>query len=238
MAMKYFHCYYDNEVAVDRLTDAQAGRLFKALLDYASRREEGSLGAREQGIFDLMSLQIGRDQEKYDRMCAAQAERARKRWDRERDAMACHSCQEEDKEEDKEENKNENKNKNKDENEDKEKDEENQASPAVSPFIPLGETDMGFAEPLNSAFGDWLAYKQERRQTYKPKGLQNLYTQVRHAAERYGNAAVADCIRDSMACNYQGILFDRLKKTRKGRGSADNPFLEMLREAEGDHEPF
>ena len=141
-------------------------------------------------------------------------------------------------EEDKEEDENKNKNEDKDENEDKEKDEENQASPAISPFIPLGETDMGFAEPLNSAFGDWLAYKQERRQTYKPKGLQNLYTQVCHAAERYGNAAVADCIRDSMACNYQGILFDRLKKTRKGQGSADNPFLEMLREAEGDHESF
>ena len=67
-------------------------------------------------------------------------------------------------------------------------------------------------------------------------------TQIGNAAEEYGDEAVANVIRDSMSSNYQGIMFDRLRKPAargknappsleySGRDDADK-FLEMLREA-------
>lgn len=68
---------------------------------------------------------------------------------------------------------------------------------------------------LRDAVEEWLAYKAEKRQPYKPTGLKSLVTQIEHKAREYGAAAVAAVIRESMSSNYQGIVFDRL-----GRGKA------------------
>lgn len=92
----------------------------------------------------------------------------------------------------------------------KEKDKDNK--PPVSPFE--GE--------LASAFDDWIAYKKERRETYKPTGLKSLITQIENSAKEYGDSATAKVIRDSMASGYRGIVFDRLKKgAGNGRVSAN-----------------
>lgn len=73
-------------------------------------------------------------------------------------------------------------------------------------------SDYGFSPELEAAVTDWLTYKQERRESYKPTGLKSMLTQVKNAAAEYGDAAVVGIIRDSMASGYQGIIFDRLKK--------------------------
>lgn len=72
--------------------------------------------------------------------------------------------------------------------------------------------DCGFSPELESAVSDWLAYKRERRENYKPIGLKSLLTQIQKAAAEHGDAAVVDIIGKSMANGYQGIVFDRLKK--------------------------
>ena len=72
-----------------------------------------------------------------------------------------------------------------------------------------------FPGELGKAVADWLAYKTEKRQGYKPTGLQSLLTQIRNAAKEHGDAAVVKVIRDSMAANYQGIVFDRLSRQEK-----------------------
>ena len=236
MAMKYFHCYYDNEVAVDRLTDAQAGRLFKALLDYASRREEGPLGAREQGIFDLMSLQIGRDQEKYEERCLRNRENGRKgAMVTNSRRMAANIGQEEDKEE--EENKNENKNK--DENEDK--DEHFYFSPEPSADASAQQV---FTLPLNTGedfpitsdmLCDWesLYPGVDVLQTLRHmrgwlEGNRNR-RKTRKGILRFVHGWLARAQDNAIKPGY---------RVQSGGQQADNPFLEMLREAEGDHEPF
>ena len=58
----------------------------------------------------------------------------------------------------------------------------------------------------------WVAYKGERREEYKPVGLQSLVTQITKAAEEYGEEAMIDVITRSMAANYKGIVFDWLKE--------------------------
>ena len=75
---------------------------------------------------------------------------------------------------------------------------------------PQGET--GFGDDLQSAFEAWLAYKTEKRQSYQPTGLQCLVTEIRNNAQHYGEAAVAKLIRECMASNWRGIIFDRLKQ--------------------------
>jgi hypothetical protein len=89
-----------------------------------------------------------------------------------------------------------------------------------TPLTPQGER-AGPKEPfppevlemgpeLSSAVLDWLSYKEEKRQTYKPTGRRSLISQIRRRAEEHGEAAMADVIRRSMAANYQGIVWDWL----------------------------
>ena len=75
-----------------------------------------------------------------------------------------------------------------------------------------GEVEIPFSGVLLDAFNEWLAYKNEKRQPYKPRGLKSLITQVQRYAEQYGDFATANAIMDSMASNYSGIVFDRIGK--------------------------
>ena len=86
--------------------------------------------------------------------------------------------------------------------------------PSVSPPTALSILrSYGFAKELESTVKDWLTYKHEKRQDYKPVGLNALLKQISAAAETYGDDAVIQVIRNSMASNYQGITFDRLSKS-------------------------
>lgn len=73
----------------------------------------------------------------------------------------------------------------------------------------------GFSGELREAVDDWLKYKAERRQAYKETGLKSVLTQISKNAKLYSDAAVAEVIRQSMANNYQGITFDKLKNKPK-----------------------
>lgn len=77
----------------------------------------------------------------------------------------------------------------------------------------------GFSEPLASAVKNWLAYKKEKRQSYKETGLRQLLNKIRKEADKHGDDAVIEVIESSMSSNYQGILWDRIKD-RKKSGSA------------------
>lgn len=79
----------------------------------------------------------------------------------------------------------------------------------------------GFSPSLSAAVEDWLAYKRERREAYKPTGLKALLTQISSAASAHGDAAVIGVIRQSMGSGYKGITFDRLRK--KGEPSPCTP---------------
>lgn len=81
--------------------------------------------------------------------------------------------------------------------------------PAPAPQDPK---EFGFGPDLTAAFDDWLKYKREKRQEYKPTGLAALVSQVRNNAAKYGEAAVAALIRQCMAANWQGIIWDKLDK--------------------------
>lgn len=90
------------------------------------------------------------------------------------------------------------------------------------PESPQGEAppsadveSTGFEPALQEAFEQWLSYKRERREGYKPTGLRNLVTQIRNAAGEFGSGAVVSLIQQCMASGYKGIMFDRLKGQKR-----------------------
>jgi len=92
-----------------------------------------------------------------------------------------------------------------------------------------------FHGELGQAVNDWLVYKQEKRQQYKPSGLNSLLSQVQKHANTYGESAVIHAINESMASNYQGIVWDKVKNIASERDSPKqkgNPFLAYAKELE------
>lgn len=74
---------------------------------------------------------------------------------------------------------------------------------------------------LREIVKQWVTYKEERKEAYKPTGLQKLVSQIANATEKYGEKAMADVIERSMAANYQGIVFDWLERGNS-RGTGAN----------------
>jgi len=77
-----------------------------------------------------------------------------------------------------------------------------------------------FAGKMQDALRDWLTYKRQKRQAYKPQGLKSLVTQIKTNAEKYGEDAVISAIQQSMSSNYAGIVFDRIGKNGGGRNAS------------------
>ena len=113
----------------------------------------------------------------------------------------------------------------------KEREKENDSSPPIVP--PDGLAALSPA--LQSAVEDWLQYKTEKRDPYKPQGLKSLVTEIKNNADRYGDAAVIELIRQCMSNNWRGIIFDRLKKQPSAERGG-NVFLNMLHERGGAHD--
>ncbi len=75
-----FLVYYDNEVIVLRLPDEEAGRLFKSLFPYGKERIKPDFEKNPAlaMAFDILSMAIDRDKEKYVKRCEKNRENGRK----------------------------------------------------------------------------------------------------------------------------------------------------------------
>jgi hypothetical protein len=67
------------------------------------------------------------------------------------------------------------------------------------------------SDKLKEAVLSWLRYKTEKRQPYKNEGLTKFLSQVKNACNTYTEDAVIKVMDDSMASNYQGVVWDKLK---------------------------
>lgn len=75
--------------------------------------------------------------------------------------------------------------------------------------------DYTFSDILAEKMAEWITYKTERKEPYKEQGMKSLLRQVENNAAKYGDQAVCDLIDECMACNWKGIIFDRLKNQKK-----------------------
>ena len=78
-----------------------------------------------------------------------------------------------------------------------------------------------FSESIKNAVEDWLKYKAEKKQKYKDTGLRSLLTQISNKLKEFSDEQVIYAIAESMACNYQGIVWDKaLGAWEKNKGNA------------------
>ncbi len=212
MAVEYFCCYHSYRRKIAKLSDQEVGRLFRSLLEYSETGETQELAGREAVAFDFIADDIDRAKENYDSKCKQMQANASKRYQKQTDVCGSR------------ENKNKDKNKDKDKVKEESEKEEKPEPPAASP-APTPE----FGPVLQEAFEDWLKYKRERREAYKPTGLKSLATQIKNQAAIHGEDAVAALIRQCMAANWKGIIFDRLQGKTQSRGGVS--FWDMKEEA-------
>lgn len=66
---EYFCAYHDMLGAMRKLSDAECGRLFRALLSYSAGDMPNNLQGREELLFDVFSQQIDRDEQRYHEKC-------------------------------------------------------------------------------------------------------------------------------------------------------------------------
>lgn len=218
--MCLYHSYLD---AIQALGDAERGRLLTAMLEYSITGAAPQLGGNERFIFPMVKAQIDRDREKYDQKCRSSSEKG-KLGGRPKKTEKATAFFESQKSQGKGEGKGEGKGKGKSPS-------GNSARGAQDPAEIIKA--CSFAPDLESAVNDWLKYKAERRESYKPTGLKSLLTQIQNNAAEYGDSAVADVIRQSMGSNYQGIVYDRLKRSApKAAPQTSNIFAQMLSEGE------
>lgn len=76
---------------------------------------------------------------------------------------------------------------------------------------------------------NWLRYKAEKRQAYKPTGQKMLISEIRNNAEKYGEDAVIELINTCMSANWQGIIFERLKNSAPKKGDRNSWMDEYTR---------
>ena len=99
--------------------------------------------------------------------------------------------------------------------------------------ISVIRNNFDFNHDLNQTITAWLTYKQEKRQAYKPSGLNSLLSQIQKYAIQYGDSADIHAITESMASNYQGIVWDKAKTaTAATPHDTRNPFFEYARQLE------
>ena len=68
---------------------------------------------------------------------------------------------------------------------------------------------------LRGKIEEWLRYKEERKEIYKETGLKSLLTQIEKNSKKYGDEAVINLIDESMANNWKGIIWDKLKNKKE-----------------------
>ena len=96
---------------------------------------------------------------------------------------------------------------------------------SLSPYKIFKE-ETNYQDETYLKIDDWLMYKKEKQQSYKERGLKGLFTTLKTNITEYGEKAVCKVIDESIANNYQGIMWNKLERTHKQ--SNNKPFLSEL----------
>ena len=75
--------------------------------------------------------------------------------------------------------------------------------------------EFSFSPELESKINDWLTYKTERKEAYKPTGLKTLLKKIKEKTDQYGDHAIINLIDDCMASNWKGLIWDKLPEKPK-----------------------
>ena len=69
---------------------------------------------------------------------------------------------------------------------------------------------------------EWVEYKSERRESYKPRGLNSFISELLPYVDEYGIDVVNKVIRKTMGQNYQGVVWEWFKDYKPVNTSSSN----------------
>ena len=81
--------------------------------------------------------------------------------------------------------------------------------------------DYSLSSLVVEKMSDWITYKTERKEPYKEQGMKALLSRIKATCQTYGEQPLCDLIDESMANNWAGICFDKLKQRKAGRGETN-----------------
>lgn len=206
MGKNSFKLFTDYAEIFDSLSDEQAGQLIKAIFAHETGQEyrlDGLLNA----VFVPIRQQLDRNRESYNTICEKNRQNIQKRWDNDTTVSVgirpYNSVSAND-------TKNTDTDKDKDTDTDKDTDKNNkpQNARAREGDIFAGRS---FSPLMQDKLTEWLKYKAERRETYKPVGLRSFLSEMENKLKRYNEADVIALINECMANNWKGIIWDKIK---------------------------
>jgi hypothetical protein len=220
MAKEYFCAYHSYLKSIRNLSDAECGRLFKALLQYSAGEQLINLQGREGIAFDFICEQIDRDNEKYAERCRTNRENGTKA-----NATECHQSVPNGTERPRTV-------PNAPQGKGKGEGERNTSSGSNPPLTPPRdrvEVSAGLSE-------SWNGFCEMRKKIKKP------------LTDRAAKMILNELERLAPGDNHtKGLILDQSVKRcwqdvyplkgDKSAGGTDNVFLQMLQE-EGQHEPY
>ena len=80
--------------------------------------------------------------------------------------------------------------------------------------------DYIFDDDIADKLTEWFSYKTARNDTYTEPGMKVLLRKIENSSIQYGVQTVCDLIDESMANNWKGIIFDRLKAAAPSKKSS------------------
>lgn len=90
-----------------------------------------------------------------------------------------------------------------------------------------------FSPDMQKAITDWLTYKDERKESYKPTGLKSWISQVRKHSKSYEDKYIIEVIEKSMSCQYKGVVWDWLQdKPKRPKVKEPEPPPKVIPESE------
>lgn len=225
MAKEYFCAYHSYLKSIRNLSDAECGRLFKALLQYSAGEQLINLQGREGIAFDFICEQIDRDNEKYAERCRTNRENGTKA-----NATECHQSVPNGTERPRTV-PNAPQGKGEGEGEGEGKGERNTSSGSNTPPTP----PRGSVDVPEALMENWNGFCEMRKKIKKP------------LTDRAAKMILNELERLAPGDNHtKGLILDQSVKRcwqdvyplkgDKSAGGTDNVFLQMLQE-EGQHEP-
>lgn len=200
MAREYFCAYHSYLPAIRKLSDAECGRLFRALLSYSAGGEPINLQGREELVFDIFSQQIDRDNAQYEKKCEKNRLNAALANGSERKRTVANAPQEKE--------------------EDKEKEKEDKSSKKVSPNGDKKESKHKFGEYGHVLLTD---SEYEKLQNRFPDSYQQKIAAMDKGIEMKGYKYKSHYLAILKWAENDSV------RQPKGGGSG-NPFLDMLKE--------
>lgn len=228
MAKEYFCAYHSYLKSIRNLSDAECGRLFKALLQYSAGEQLINLQGREGIAFDFICEQIDRDNEKYAERCRTNRENGTKA-----NATECHQSVPNGTERPRTvPNAPQGKGEGEGEGEGEGKGERNTSSGSNPPLTP----PRGRVDVPEALMENWNGFCEMRKKIKKP------------LTDRAAKMILNELERLAPGDNHtKGLILDQSVKRcwqdvyplkgDKSAGGTDNVFLQMLRE-EGEHDPI